>query len=170
MSAFGIILLKTAVDGKRLDASENVTKLFACSREEAIENDPDKRVANYLPQSPAERWASFENYVSKGLTPPASAEEYAFNSQGGGYYTRVSTLTSVLMVQPGRAMRSTARAIRKDGSVVENVFTSSLVCTSDGRPDYVLSFVPLSTLRVIWPASATPSAPTSAKVKRARVN
>jgi hypothetical protein len=44
MSAFGIILLKTAVDGKRLDASENVTKLFACSREEAIENDPDKRV------------------------------------------------------------------------------------------------------------------------------
>jgi hypothetical protein len=143
-----------------------VTELFACTREEVIENNPDKRVANYLPQSPVERLASFEYYVSKGLTPPQSAEEYAFNSQGGGYYTRVSTLTSVLMVEPGRAMRSTVRAMRKDGSVVESLFSSSLVRASDGKPDYVLSFAPISTIRVIW---ASPSASTSSKAKRSRV-
>jgi len=166
MSAFGIVLLKTTMHGNLSDLTDNVLEFLGFNREEIIGRKGTDRPAQYIPQSPAQRVASFEYYAQNGLIPPLTPQEYAFNSQGGGYYTRISTLMSMLMVEPARAMRHTVHSIRRGGSLIESVFSSTLVRTSDGKPDYLLSMVPLSTVRVIYTPSSTS---TSSKAKRARV-
>jgi len=104
------------------------------------------------------------------LIAPLNSEEQEFNTAKGSYTDMVNALMSMLMMQPTKALRHVCRFVNRNCATIDAVISSTLILTSSGLPDYVLSMIQLNTVRVISPPTSTSiSRSTSAPVKRARV-
>jgi hypothetical protein len=102
--------------------------------------------------------------MTAGLAPPLTPEEYAFNAGGetykgkgkvrtishrGTWWKELNRLISVLMLKPGRAMRHAGHFRHRDGSLMNCIVAVTAISSSDGEPEYLLSMVQMSTVRVI---------------------
>jgi hypothetical protein len=149
MSAFGIVMIKVSFDGIRIDVTENIAEYSGWSRQDVIGTNGDEGAVKFTRTSPAEELKSFKYYVKKGLAPVLTAEEFDFNSQGGEYEAKVNPLISMLMLRPSRAIRHIGRFMSRNGTLIESVFSVTLMLTSGEQPDCFLSMIHPHTVRVI---------------------
>src|ERR1700694_3067709 len=83
---------------------------------------------------PSDRLRSFQYYISKGLAPPLEAAELELNGLAGNYKVQINTILDTLMYS-AKHVRLVARFVHKNGSIIDTLYSVTLIMKSSGVPD-----------------------------------